>query len=77
MFIITSAGLGLLLMDLDSSTYVLPAVNHYESWYPNPEMICEDIVSIVIEGACREIIAFQDSCYEVYSRAIELPQTNG
>lgn len=74
---ITSAGLGLLLVDADSSTYFLPAVDHYETWYPNPEMICKDIVSVVIEGACRKIIAFQKSCYEVYSRAIELPQTNG
>lgn len=77
MFRITSAGLGLLFVDLDSSTYFLPAVDHYECWYPNPEMICEDIVSVVIEGTCRKIIAFQDSCYEVHSRSIELPQTNG
>lgn len=76
-FRITSASLGLLLVDLDCSTYFLPAMDHYESWYPNPEMICENIVSIVVEGACSKIIAFQYSCYEVYGRAIELSQTNG
>lgn len=70
-------GSSLVFMGMNCSTYVLPTVYHYENWYPNPVRICADIVTIVMVGLAGKLFPSKISCYQVYSSAIELSQTNG